>query len=114
MKYGPGMGVYPFNPSTLVTEASGSLWVEAQPVPQGEFKVSWGCIADPVTKENQNGEVDLLDGHRLFYANATAYTFFSAAWGISCKMDYILWHRARISKDKNPEVIACVLCGHSE
>jgi hypothetical protein len=44
--------------------------------------------------------MDLADVYRVFCPNSIQYTFFPAAHENFCKIDYILGHKARLSKYK--------------
>jgi hypothetical protein len=43
-------------------------------------------------------QMDLADVYRIFHATTAQCTFFSAAHGISSKIDHILGHKASLSK----------------
>jgi hypothetical protein len=55
----------------------------------------------------------LVDVYRTFHPTSTQYTFFSAAHGTFSKIDHILGHKARLSKYKKIEIIACTLSDHN-
>jgi exonuclease III len=57
-------------------------------------------------------QMDLADVYRIFHPTAAQYTFFSAAHGIFCTIDYILGHNTGLSKYKKIEIIACILSDH--
>jgi hypothetical protein len=56
--------------------------------------------------------MDLTDVHRIFHPT-TQYTFFSAAHGMSSKIDHILGPKASLRKYKKIEVISCILSDHN-
>jgi hypothetical protein len=58
--------------------------------------------------------MDLADVYRIFHPTSILYIFFSAAHGTFSKTDYILGHKASLSKYKKIEVIQCILSDHSE
>jgi exonuclease III len=43
-------------------------------------------------------QMDLAEVYRIFHPTSTQYTFFSAAHGTFSKNDYILGHKASLSK----------------
>jgi exonuclease III len=57
--------------------------------------------------------MDLADVHRIFHPTSAQYTFFSAAHGTISKIDYLLGHKASISKYKKIEIIPCILSNHN-
>jgi exonuclease III len=57
--------------------------------------------------------MDLVDVYRTFHPTSTQYTFISATQGTFSKIDYILGHKARLSKYKKIEIIPCILSDHS-
>jgi exonuclease III len=57
--------------------------------------------------------MDLADVYRIFHPTAVQYTFFSAAYGTVSKIDYILGHKASLSKYKKIEIIPCILSDYS-
>jgi hypothetical protein len=59
-------------------------------------------------------QMDLADVYRIFHPTSILYIFFSAAHGTFSKTDYILGHKASLSKYKKIEVIQCILSDHSE
>jgi exonuclease III len=58
-------------------------------------------------------QMDLVDVYRIFHPMSTQYTFFSAANGTFSKFDYILGHKASLSKYKKIEIIPCILSDHN-
>jgi exonuclease III len=54
-------------------------------------------------------QMDQVDVYRTIHPTSTQYTFFSAAPGAFSKIDYILGHKASLSKDKKIEIIPCIL-----
>jgi exonuclease III len=58
-------------------------------------------------------QMDLVDVYRTFHPTSTQYTFFSAAHGTFSKIDYIIGHKASLSKYKNIEIIPCILSDHN-
>jgi hypothetical protein len=57
--------------------------------------------------------MELLDVYRIFRPTSAQYIFFSAAHGIFSKSDYILGHKASLSKYKKIEIIPCILSDHN-
>jgi exonuclease III len=57
--------------------------------------------------------MDLADVYRIFHPTSAQYTFFSVARGIFSKIDYILGHKAKVSKYKKTEIIPCILFDHN-
>jgi hypothetical protein len=57
--------------------------------------------------------MDLADVYRIFHPTSAQDTFFSEANGIFSKIDYILGHKASLSKYKKTEVISCILSDHN-
>jgi hypothetical protein len=57
--------------------------------------------------------MDLVDVYRTFHPTSIQYTFFSAAHGTFSKIDYILGHKASLSKYKKIEIIPCILSHHN-
>jgi hypothetical protein len=55
----------------------------------------------------------LADGYRIFHPTSTQYTFFSVAHGTFSKIDYILGHKASLSKYKKTEIIPCIPSHHN-
>jgi exonuclease III len=51
---------------------------------------------------------DLADVYRIFHPTSAQYTFFSAAHGMFSKIDFILGHKASLSKYKKIEIILCI------
>jgi hypothetical protein len=58
-------------------------------------------------------QIDLADILRTFHPTSTQYTFFSAAHRTYSKIDYILGHKASLSKRKKIEIIQCILSHHN-
>jgi exonuclease III len=59
-------------------------------------------------------EMDLADVYRIFHPTATEqYAFFSATHGTFSKIDFILGHKASLSKYKKIETIPCILSDHN-
>jgi hypothetical protein len=50
---------------------------------------------------------------RISHPNCAQYTFFSTAHGTFSKIDYILGHKASLSKYKKTEIIPCILPDHN-
>jgi exonuclease III len=57
-------------------------------------------------------QLDLIDIYRTFYPKAKGYTFFSAPHGTSSKIDHIIHHRTGLNRNKNIEIIPCILSDH--
>jgi hypothetical protein len=57
--------------------------------------------------------MDLAVVYRLFHPTSAQHTFFSAAHGTFSKIDYILGHKASLSKHKKIEIIPCILSDHN-
>jgi endonuclease/exonuclease/phosphatase family metal-dependent hydrolase len=58
-------------------------------------------------------KMDLADVYRIFHPTSAQYTFFSAAYGTFFQIDYILGHKANLSKYKKIEIIPCILSDHN-
>jgi hypothetical protein len=58
-------------------------------------------------------QMDIADVYRIFHPTSAQYTFFSAAHGTLSKIDYILGHKASLSKYKKIELIPCILYRHN-
>jgi exonuclease III len=75
----------------------------------GDFNTSLSPI-DWSSKQKINKEIlelnhtidlmNIADIYRLFHPTSAQYTFFSAAHGTFSKIDYILGHKASLSKYK--------------
>ena len=52
--------------------------------------------------------MDLIDIFRTFHPNAEEYTFFSSAHRTFSRIDYILGHKANLSKFKKIEIISSI------
>jgi exonuclease III len=84
----------------------------------GDFNTPLSSI-DRSSKQKINKEIldlkytkdqmDLVDVYRTFHPTSTQYAFFSAAHGTFSKIDYIVWHKATLSKYKKIEIIPCIL-----
>jgi hypothetical protein len=57
--------------------------------------------------------MDIADVYRIFHPISAQYTFFSTAHVIFSKTDYILGHKASLSKYKKTEIIPCILSDHN-
>jgi exonuclease III len=57
--------------------------------------------------------MSLADVYRIFHPTSAQYTFFSAAHGTFSRIDYILGHKASLSKYKKIEIIPCILSDHN-
>jgi endonuclease/exonuclease/phosphatase family metal-dependent hydrolase len=57
--------------------------------------------------------MDLTNVYRIFHPTTTQYIFFSAAHSTFSKIDYILGHKASLSKYKKIEIIPCILSDHN-
>jgi hypothetical protein len=58
--------------------------------------------------------MDLADVYKIFHPTSAQYTFLSAAHGTFSKIDYILGHKASLSKYKKIEIIPCILSDYNE
>jgi hypothetical protein len=58
-------------------------------------------------------QMDLANVYRIFHPTSVKYAFFSAAHGTFSKRDYILGHKASLSKYKKIEIITCILYDHN-
>jgi hypothetical protein len=58
---------------------------------------------------NHTNQMDLADVCKIFHPTSAQYAFFSAAHGTFSKTDYILGHKASLSKYKKTEIIPCIL-----
>jgi hypothetical protein len=56
-------------------------------------------------------QMDLTDVYRIFHLTTAQYTFSSAIHGTFSKTDYILGHKANLSKYK--EITPCILSNHN-
>jgi exonuclease III len=54
-------------------------------------------------------QMDLADVYRIFHPTSAQYTFFSAPYGTFSEINYILGHKASLSKYKKTEIIPCIL-----
>jgi exonuclease III len=50
-------------------------------------------------------QIDLAHVYRMFHTTSAPYTFFSAPHGTFSKIDYILGHKASLSKYKKIKII---------
>jgi hypothetical protein len=57
--------------------------------------------------------MDLAYVYRVFHPTVAQYTFFSAAHETFSKIDYILGHKASLSKYMKIEIIPCILTDHN-
>ena len=57
-------------------------------------------------------QMDLIYIYRTFYPKTKGYTFFSAPHGTSSKIDHIIHHRTGLNRNKNIEIIPCILSDH--
>jgi exonuclease III len=57
-------------------------------------------------------QMDLTDIYRIFYPITKGYTFFSAPHGFSSKTDHIISHKRSLNRNKNIEIIPCILSDH--
>jgi hypothetical protein len=57
--------------------------------------------------------MDLADVYKIFHSSTVQYAFFSAAHGSFSRIDYILGHKASVSKHKKIEIIPCILCDYN-
>jgi hypothetical protein len=57
--------------------------------------------------------MDLVYVYRIFHPTSAQYTFFSASHGTFSKVDYILGHKASLSKNKKIEITPCILSDHN-
>jgi endonuclease/exonuclease/phosphatase family metal-dependent hydrolase len=55
-------------------------------------------------------QMDLADVYRIFHPTSAQYT---AAHETFSKIDYILGHKASLSKYKKTEIIPCILSDHN-
>jgi hypothetical protein len=55
----------------------------------------------------------LANVYRIFHPTAPQYTFFSTAHGTFFKIDYIVGHKASLSKYNKIEIIPCTLSDHN-
>jgi hypothetical protein len=60
-----------------------------------------------------NHTIVQMNLYRIFHPTSAQYTFFSAAQGTFSKIDFILGHKASISKYKKIEIILCILSDHN-
>jgi exonuclease III len=57
-------------------------------------------------------QMDLINIYRTFYPKTKGYTFFSAPYGISSKINYIIGHKTGLNRYKDIEIIPCILSDH--
>jgi hypothetical protein len=57
--------------------------------------------------------MDLGDVYGIFHTTSAKYTFNSAAHGTFSKIDYIIGHKASLSKYKKIEIITCIVSDHN-
>jgi hypothetical protein len=57
--------------------------------------------------------MDLADVYRIFHPTSAQCSLISAAHGTFSKIDYILGHKASLSKYKKTEIIPCILPDHN-
>jgi exonuclease III len=57
--------------------------------------------------------MDLIDIYRIFHLQKAQYTFFLAAHGTFSKVDYILVHKANLSKYKKIEITPFILSDYN-
>jgi hypothetical protein len=57
--------------------------------------------------------MDPADVYRIFNTMSTQYIFFSAAHGTFSKIDYMLGHKASLSKYKKIELFPYILSDHN-
>jgi exonuclease III len=58
-------------------------------------------------------QIDLADVYRIFHPTSAQYIFFSAAHRTFSKIDYILGHKASLSKYKKIDIIPCLLSDYN-
>lgn len=56
--------------------------------------------------------MDLLDSYRTVHPNTKEYSFFSKAKRTFCKIDYILGHKASVSRYRTIDIILCIIPDH--
>jgi hypothetical protein len=79
----------------------------------GDFNIPLSPI-DRSSKQRTNKEIlelndtinqmDLNDVYIIFHLTIAQYIFFSAAHGMSSKIDHMIGHKASLSKDKKIEI----------
>jgi hypothetical protein len=57
-------------------------------------------------------QMDLTHIYRTFYPKIKGYTFFLAPHGTLSKIDHIISQKTGLNKDKNIEIISCILSDH--
>jgi hypothetical protein len=57
--------------------------------------------------------MDVTASYRIFHQTTAQCTFVSAAHGTFSKIDYILGHKASLSKYKKIEITLCILSDHN-
>jgi exonuclease III len=58
-------------------------------------------------------QMDFIDINRTFYAKRKGYTF-SAPYGTSSKIDYIIGQKTGLNRNKNIEIISYILSDHTD
>ena len=66
----------------------------------------------PQALNNTVGQMNLIDIYRSFHLKATEYIFFSSAHGTFLRIDYMLGHKASISKFKEIKVTSSIFSDH--
>jgi hypothetical protein len=57
-------------------------------------------------------QMDLTDIYRTFYPKTKLYTFFSAPYSTSSKIDHIIGQKTGLNRNKNIKIIPCILSDH--
>jgi hypothetical protein len=57
-------------------------------------------------------QMDLIDIYRTFYCKTKGYTFFSVPHGTCSKIDHIIGHETGLHRNKNIEIISCIISDH--
>ena len=57
--------------------------------------------------------MDFIDIFRTFHPNAEEYTFFSSAQRTVSRIDYVLGHKANLSKFKKIEIVSSIFYNHN-
>ena len=64
---------------------------------------------ETIDLNNTINNLELTDLYRIYHPTKNEYTFFSAAHGSFSKIDYVLCHKATVSKYKKIEILPCTL-----